>query len=219
MSSAILKDKPIKRKYDSSRRQAQARSTKMQIAEVARNLFFERGYEGATIEAIAEDAGVAKETVYSIFRNKQSILAFLLDVSVGGDDLPLPIIQRPGPQAILVDTDQRRQISKFAQEAGEILSRAAALFAIMSSAADTEPEISIRIQELHKLRLKNMTSVVHHIAGNGPLQAGLDEKRAGETVWALTSPELFNLLKTELGWSREKYAEWLADILIRVLLP
>ncbi len=215
----MLKDKSLKRKYDSSRRQAQARSTKMQIANAARRLFFERGYADTTIEAIAEDAGVAKETVYSIFRNKQSILAFLLDVSVGGDDLPLPIIERPGPQAILHDTDQRRQVGKFAQEAGEILSRAAALFAIMRTAADTEPEISKRIQELHKLRLENMRSVVNHVVGNGPLQAGLDEKRAGETVWALTSPELFNLLTTELGWSRKKYAEWLADILIRVLLP
>ena len=213
------KQKSPKRKYDSTRRQVQARATKMQIAEAARSLFFERGYAGATMEAIAKEAGVSKETVYSIFRNKQNILAFLLDVSVGGDDLPLPVIQQPGPQAIMQDTDQKRQLSMSAQTAGEILSRAAAVFEIMRTAASTEPEISRRVQRLHEDRLENMTSFIRHVAANGPLRAGLDEKRAGEIVWALTSPELFNLLTTELNWSREKYSEWLTDILIRVLLP
>ncbi len=215
----MLKQKSPKRKYNSTHRQKQANKTKMQIAEAARKLFFERGYRDTTIEAIANDVSVSKETVYGIFRNKQNILAFLLDESLGGDDLPLPIIKRPVPQAILQDTDQKRQINRFAQEAGDILSQAASVFAIMQEAANTEPEISKRVQHLHKERLVNMTSVVHHIAANGTLRDDLDQKRAGETVWALTSPELFNLLTMELGWSRERYSEWLSELLIRVLLP
>jgi AcrR family transcriptional regulator len=213
------KQKSPKRKYDSTRRQMQACATKMQVAEAARSLFFEHGYVDATIEAIANQAGVSKETVYSIFGNKQTILAFLLDVSVGGDELPLPVIQQPATKAIMQDTDQKRQISMFAQECGKILSRAAPVFAIMRTAANTEPEIRKRVHHLHKERLGNMTSFFHHVAANGPLRDGLNEKRAGEIVWALTSPELFDLLTTELGWSRGKYTEWLADILIRSLLP
>lgn len=215
----MLKQKSPKRKYNSTHRQMQANKTKMQIVEAARNLFFERGYRDTTIEVIANKAGVARETVYGIFRNKQNILAFLLDVSLGGDNLPLPIIERPVPQAILQDTDQKRQINKFAQEAGDILSRAASVFAIMQEASSTEPEINKRVQHLHKERLENMTSVVHHIAANGPLRDGLDQKRAGETVWALTSPELFNLLTVELGWTKERYSEWLSELLTRALLP
>ena len=215
----MTKQRPHRRKYDSSRRQAQAEATKIRIAEAARSLFFKRGYAGATIEEIANEAGVSKESVYAIFGNKQSILAFLLDVAVGGQELPLPVIQQPAPQAILQDRDQRRQIDRIAQVCGEILSRAAPVYAIMRAAANTEPEIRKRVRDLHKERLENMTSFFRHVAANGPFREGLDEQRVGEIVWALTSPELFNLLITELSWSREKYSQWLADILIRVLLP
>ncbi len=48
-----------KRKYNSTRRQAQAGETRRQIIAAARVLFIERGYTGATIEAIAQQAGVA----------------------------------------------------------------------------------------------------------------------------------------------------------------
>ncbi|MGE5222371.1 MAG: TetR/AcrR family transcriptional regulator [Omnitrophica WOR_2 bacterium] len=215
----MLKRKSPRRKYNSTHRQMQADKTKMQVAEAARNLFFEHGYLDTTIDAIANKARVSRETVYSIFRNKQNILGFLLDVSMGGDDFPLPIIERPEPQAILQDTDQKRQINRFAQEAGGILSQAASVFAMMQEAANTEPEISKRVQHLHQERLENMISVVHHIAANGPLRDGLDQKRAGETVWALTSPELFNLLTVELGWTKERYSEWLSELLTRALLP
>jgi AcrR family transcriptional regulator len=215
----MTKQKSLKRKYDSSRRQALAEATKIQIAEAARRLFFERGYAGATIEEIANEADVSKESVYGIFGNKQGILAFLLDVAVGGKEFPLPVIQQPAPQAIMQDRDQRRQIDRIAQVCGEVLSRAAPVYAIMSTAANTEPEIQKRVRHLHKERLENMTAFFRHVAANGPLREGLDEKRAGEIVWALTSPELFNLFITELSWSREKYSQWLADILIHVLLP
>lgn len=215
----MTKQKSLKRKYDSSRRQALAEATKIQIAEVARSMFFKHGYAGTTIEEIAKEAGVSKESVYGIFGNKQSILAFLLDAAVGGKELPLPVIQQPAPQAIMQDKDQRRQIDRIAEVCGEILSRAAPVYEIMRTAANTEPEIQKRVRHLHKERLDNMTSFFRHVAANGPLREGVDEKRAGEIVWALTSPELFNLFTTELSWSREKYSQWLADMLIRILLP
>ncbi len=213
------KQPSAKRKYDSSRRQALAEATKIQIAEAARRLFFKRGYMGTTMEEVARDARVSKESVYSIFRNKQGILAFLLDASVGGKEFPLPLIEQSAAQAILQERDPRRQIGRAAQACGEILSRAAPVYAIMRTAANTEPEIQKRIRQLHRERLENMTSFFRQVAASGPLRKGLDEKQVGEIVWALTSPELFNLLAAELGWSTEKYSQWLADILIRVLLP
>jgi AcrR family transcriptional regulator len=214
----MTKQTSLKRKYDSSRRQALAEATKIQIAEAARGLFFKRGYVGTTMEEIANEAGVSKESVYSIFGNKQGVLAFLLDASVGGKEFPLPLIEQSAAQAIMQERDPRRQIDRIAQACGEILSRAAPVYAIMRTAANVEPEIQKRVRQLHRERLENMTSFYRQVAANGPLRKGMDEKRAGEMVWALTSPELFNLLVIESGWSREKYSQWLADILTRVLL-
>lgn len=214
----VVKKSP-RRKYDSSRRKEQARRTRLQITEAARQLFMERSYAGATIEAIAEKAGVAKETVYAIFGSKRSILAFLLDISVGGDDQPVHLLDRPEQQAVLRDTDQRQQVENFAKGITEILQRGAPVIEIMHHAAKSEPEVAEQLTAIYKRRLGNMVRFVHSLAANGPLRDGLDEASAAETTWALTSPNLFLLFIRERGWSKEQYSRWLADVLGRALLP
>jgi AcrR family transcriptional regulator len=215
----MTKQIPTKRKYESSRRQAQARETRRQIAEAARGLFFERGYSGTTIDAIARAAGVASETVYSIFGSKRKILSHLMDISIGGDDQPIRLLDRSGPQAVLHDTDQHYQIMMFSQGITEILVRAAQLFEVMRSAAMTEKEIADLIRNLLKERLENMTTFVKHLASNGGLLEGMDIPLAAEMVWTITSPEVFLLLTRDRNYSKGRYTTWLEATLTRLLLP
>ena len=207
------------RKYDSTRRQAQARQTRLQIAEAARALFFERGYAGTTIEAIAEKADVAPETIYTTFKNKRKVLSFLFDISVGGDDEPIRLLDRPDPQAVLKEKDQHRQLTLFAKDVTKILYRAAPIFEILRIAAKTEPEISKLVQHLLQERLANITMVAKHVAANGPLRKDLEQAQAAELIWSMTSPELYLLWRRDLGWTDEQYTQWLTDVLIRLLLP
>ncbi len=206
-------------KYNSARRQAQARETRRQIIEAAHQLFTENGYAGATIEAIAQEGGVAPETVYATFGNKRSILVALVNNLVGGDDQPIPLLQRPGPQNVLQERDASRQIHLFAQDISNILERVAPLFEVVRAAAKTEPDIDVLLQSLLNERLRNLTTFVQHLAANKSLRAGLDEVQAGETVWTLSSPEVFSLLIRDRGWTKERYAQWLGDSLSRLLLP
>ena len=208
-----------KRTYDSNRRKQQALQTKRQIIEAARSLFIGRGYSGATIEAIAQEAGVAPETVYAAFGNKRAILARLFDVSLVGDELPIPLLERPGPQAAMHETDQHRQIELFVDDIYEIMSRVAPLFDIIRVAAKTEPEIAEMLENILNARVQGMMAFVRALMKNGPLRSGLTPEKAAETVWALTSAEVFNLLKTNRGWSEQKHKQWLADSLTRLLLP
>lgn len=208
-----------KRTYNSARRQAQAQQTRRQIREAALKLFNERGYNGATIDAIAHEAGVAIETVYATFGNKRSLLAHLLNVAVGGDEQPIPILKRPEPQAVLQMRDPYLQVQGFARGIADILERVAPVFEIMRQAAKTEPEISEMLQQVLQDRLKNITAFAAQVAANGKLREEMDEKRAGETVWSIASPEVFQLLTRDLGWSKEQYSQWLADILTASLLP
>jgi AcrR family transcriptional regulator len=207
------------RKYDSTRRQAQARQTRLQIAEAARSLFIERGYGGTTVEAIAEKAGVAPETVYASFKNKRNVLSFLFDISIGGDDEDIRLLDRPDPQAVLQETDQRRQLSLFARDITRILHRAAPIFEILRTAGKTEPEIAELVQRLLRERMANMSRVSKSVATHGPLREGLNRPRAAELIWAMTSPELYLLFSRDRAWTDEEFTQWLTDILIRLLLP
>jgi AcrR family transcriptional regulator len=207
------------RKYDSSRRQAQAHQTKLQIAEAARTLFFEHGYAGTTIEAIAEKAGVASETIYSTFKNKRNILSYVFDIAIGGDDEDIRLLDRPDPQAVLQETDQRRQLTLFARDITKILNRAAPVFEILRIAAKTEPEIAALVERLLRERLVNMTMVAKSLLANGALRESLNRAQAAELIWSMTSPELYLLLTRDLHWTDEQYTQWLTETLIRLLLP
>ena len=211
--------KAPKRAYNSSRRQEQARQTRLQIVGAARRLFIERGYAGATLEAIAQEAGVAVETVYASFGNKRAILSKLIDVSLVGDDQPIPLLDRQGPQAVQHETDQRRQIELFVNDIHEIMGRMAPIFDIMRAAGKTEPDISEMFQNMLNARIQGMMAFVRALKKNGPLRESLTDEEAAETVWALTSGELYILFITNRGWTGKKYKQWMVDALAKLLLP
>jgi hypothetical protein len=67
-------------------------------------------------------------------------------------------------------------------------------------------------------RLKGMKVFITALASNGPLQDGLSSNEAAETVWAITSAEVFTLLVTDRGWSIDKYQQWLVNVLSKLLI-
>jgi AcrR family transcriptional regulator len=72
---------------DSKNKRAQrARMTsaerREQLLEIARTLFAERGFEGASIEEIATRAGVSKPIVYEHFGGKEGLYAVVVDREV-----------------------------------------------------------------------------------------------------------------------------------------
>jgi len=209
-----------KRKYDSTRRQAQANETRRQILTAANKLFNERGYAGATIESIAAEAGVAPETIYAIFKNKGKILLSLINfLSASKAEERVPLFERAGPQAVAQERDQRRQLQLFAQVVANNLVGNASLTEIILVAAKTDPEIEKMMKQLIKQRRQHMGVAVQQIASNGPFRENIDLEYATDTVWTLASPEVFLLLTRDLDWPKEKYVQWLAETLTKVLLP
>ncbi len=55
-----------RRRYDSSRRQEQARENRRAVLEAARRMFLERGYAATTVGAIAAEARVGGEGLQGI---------------------------------------------------------------------------------------------------------------------------------------------------------
>lgn len=204
-----------KRPYNSTRRQESARLTRQAIAQAALQLFNQRGYRGASIDAIAETAAVAPETIYATFGSKREILHYLINISLGGDEAPVQIIDRPEPVAMLQETDPQRLVAGFSEGVARIMERAAQVFAILAEAAKTEPVLDALQKRLRAERLENMTKVIRAIAALTPLRG--DVTQAADTLWALTSPELFTLLTGARQWTREQYAAWLQESLSRLL--
>ena len=59
-----------------TREKAEARDAR--LLDVATSLFMERGFDGTSIDAVAEAAGVGKPTVYARYRDKRDLFAAVL---------------------------------------------------------------------------------------------------------------------------------------------
>src|SRR5437899_877352 len=70
------------------RRIDRGRATRQHLIAVATELFAARGYEGTSIEAVLEQAGVSRGSLYHHFASKQSLFEAVVDAveaRVGGE--------------------------------------------------------------------------------------------------------------------------------------
>jgi AcrR family transcriptional regulator len=211
---------PVKRRpYTSTLRAEQAAATRSRILESARTLFVEQGYPATTLTQIAEAAGVAADTVLHIFGSKKSLLKSVLDVTIGGDEDPVLLLDRQGPQALRLETDQHRQIEMLAHGLTEQLERIRPVNDILRSAAFVDADASALRDDLQlRQRRQAMIQVVAWIAAHGELKGGLSVQEGADIVWTMTSSEVHQLFRDNCGWEPERYRAWLQDSLASALL-
>jgi AcrR family transcriptional regulator len=207
------------RKYASRLREEQARNTRVRIIEAAERLFIDQGYAATTIEAVAGAAGVAVDTVYATLGSKRGILSALLGMRLGGDAEPISMLDRPGPQAMRQERDQRRQLSMFAADIALVLERIRPVDDILRSAAAVDGDVASMRAGIQEERFRNMVIIAEWVAANGPLREGTSVDEAGAILWSLTSPEVHRQLRQLRGWPMARYARWLEETTTWTLLP
>ncbi|HEV2886021.1 MAG TPA: TetR family transcriptional regulator, partial [Jatrophihabitans sp.] len=83
----------VKRRYDSSGRQQQARRNRNAVLDTAQRRFVQEGYAATTVAAIAGDAGVSVETIYKSFGGKAGLVAAIWQRGLTGQG-PVPAPER-----------------------------------------------------------------------------------------------------------------------------
>jgi AcrR family transcriptional regulator len=207
-----------RRAYDSPRRREQALATRRAVLDAARELFVDGGYVATTIEAIAARAGVSPETVYATFKNKRSLLSRLLDVSMAGDDAPVPILERPWVQQLRDEADPRRRLRILARNGRLILERSAPIYEVLRGAAAADPEIASLWERNQAQRFAGQRELLRSLTERAPLRHGLPATTAADILFAIGSPETYRLLVVDRGWSADRFERWYADTLARLLL-
>ncbi len=199
-----------RRPYRSSVREQRARETRRRLTDAATTHFLEAGYASTPLTAIAGTAGVSVDTVYKTFGSKIGLLKEVLDVTIGGDDAPVPLLERAGPQALREETDQRLQVKLLAAGVTSQLERIRPLDDILRSAAAVDQEAAALREDIQvRQRRTAMRTIVGWIAAHGPLRNDLTVNRAAQVVWTLTSPEVHQLMRDTGGWSEPAYRGWL----------
>lgn len=201
-----------------SRRDRKARATRRAILDAARRLFVAHGYVGTTIQAIAEEADVAVQTVYAGFTNKRTILAEVLDVTIAGDDAEISVNAREWMRPVWEAPTADERLRGYAAAVRQIMDRAGDVFTVVTSAAEVDPEAVALSNETESRRRAGAASVVDAVLAVGRLRADLDRERAVDVLWLLNSPAVHRQLVRRSGWSAAEYERWLADSMVSQLL-
>jgi AcrR family transcriptional regulator len=209
---------PVKRRYASPRRDAQARATRRAIVDAAARLFAERGYVPTSFDAVADAAGVGRATVFAHFPTKAALLKTAYDVTLVGDDEPIPLPARPESVAVRKERDAARFLAGYASIATGVARRLSAIYEAIRGAAHADPEAALVWRTIGDERRIGGANIVAAVSERGGLRDGIDRERAADVVFALVDPGLYHLLVRGRGWSHDVFTAWLATALQRELL-
>lgn len=184
----------------------------------ALRLFIEHGYAATSMPSIAAEAKVAVQTLYYTFGTKRALLSEVLDVTIAGDDEPIPTLQRPAITAALSEPDPVEQLRLQAAAARAIMENVAPLLDVIRSAAGADPELA----EMWEINIQQRAIVQEQLTdallGKTSLRDGLDRATAIDIALALQSPEVYLLLTRDRGWSAQQWEEYTGATLIHQLL-
>lgn len=180
------------------------------VLAAARRVFLERGYAGATLEAIAEEAGFSKGVVYSQFAGKPDLFLALLEAR---------IIERAEQNrrvsAGLAGLDGLRALleanARLSEDGGD-WSRLLIEFRVIAA---REPALNARYAALHTQTIDHFTEAIAGILARAGLASALPPRAFAEFILAIDAGRV---LERAAGTS-ELPLEHLVDLLGRTLVP
>jgi AcrR family transcriptional regulator len=201
------------RPYRSPARRAQADETRRKMLDAARTILPTLGYEATTINAVAQEAGVAAQTVYAAFGSKRGIIAALLDDARFGEAYKDAVRQARETRNL------RSRVRLAARIACRVHGAESAEIAMLHGIIGVSPELAKIEVDAEMARRDAQYDLVSLLFEAGELRPELDMDRARDVLWAFTGRDLYRMLVATRHWSAEAYERWLADLLEKELLP
>ena len=209
---------PVKRQYRSALRSAQAHETRRAIVSAAGRLFVRDGFGATTIDAVADEAGVSRKTVFTSVGGKVELLKLSMEWAIAGDDEPVAVEDRPEIQRLLRDTDAAALLRGWTRTLVAIDARVAGLFGALEVAADVDPAARALYERFGRQRLQGARVIVDRLVEMDALSTDLTSEEATDLAWLACDPALFDRLVRQRGWSIGKFEEWLARNLVGQLV-
>lgn len=189
-----------------SLRAERAEVTRRRIAEAARSLFAARGYGATTLQAIADEAGVAVQTVYAVYRSKLGILEALRE----------SVRHQPEASALfgaaVSESDPGRKIDLFASSIRHRWEYGHDIVALHEQAGRTDRNVHEEAEKVVAVRRNGIARLAQSFGGK------VDPTRAAAILVAVTEPNVYRELVEISGWTPDEYEAWLARTLRQQIL-
>ncbi len=206
-----------KRRYDATRRRAQAAQTRTVILDVARRLFLEHGYAATTVPLVAAEAGTSTKTVYKAFGGKSGIVRALWERGLEGrGSVPAP--QRSDLMSS-TETNPVDVLRGWGTLTSEVAPEVAPILLLVRGAAAADAEMATLLADTDAQRRTRMRDNARRLEQRGWLRPGLGLARATDILCTYSSAEFYEQLVIKSGWPVKRFGEFVGDALIAALLP
>lgn len=177
------------------------------VLTAAYELIVRDGYPAASIAAAAE---VSPQTIYNAVGNKAAVLKACYDVTLAGDDDPVPMSERPQFRAMTDAETVRDWGIAYAHWSRTIAERVGSLLAAVLVPGAADAGVAEFVATIEAERRTGTTHAMTSFADRFGLPAGLVPERAVDIVWTLNSPEVYARLVHRRGWTPGEYEAWLS---------
>jgi AcrR family transcriptional regulator len=199
------------RPYRAKLREEQANLTRQRILAAARTLFVGRGFAQVTMQDVAREADVAYQTLYSQFGNKGQLALELCTSEMLHMGQAVAMLSEGHDAGNPVEW--LRLMGSFARRLYE---PCAEVLRFMRESGD--PDLINRYREMGRRRSERLADLGPQLEASGCLRPGLTAQQAVALVWSMTSPEIYEQLVLDQGWTSEQFEAWLGPALADLVL-
>jgi AcrR family transcriptional regulator len=192
-------------RYHSPLRAKQAAQTRRSIVEAAVDHFARSGWAGTVLPMIANDAGVAVDTIFATFGTKSALLMEAVDVAIVGDAEEARMVDRDD-FALLGRGRRAERLRAGVRYTMAVYARSVPMLRTLREAAASDDAARARLAQYDEDRRDLTAAGMALIIGREPSPELVD------SMWALVSPEVYAYLVDGRGWSSAQVEDWFVDM-------
>jgi AcrR family transcriptional regulator len=195
-----------------NRREVAAAETRREILRAARRLFATHGYAATSLQQIAEESGVAVQTIYSSVGSKAALVLALNDLI----DEEAGVAQLAA--GVFAETDPPRLIASGIRLTRQLNERCGDLIQVLVSAELAEPDAAAAVADGMRRHELGASAIVQRLQALGALRTGTTPEQAAAVFSMMTSPASWRQLTQRSGWTFDESEAWLTASLAQLLL-
>jgi len=198
---------PCKRPYELGKRLERSDSKRVAILTAARKRLESGGVADLTMDAVARESGVTRQTVHNLFGTKTGVLEALFDqlaVDAGMERMRI----------VMQQADIESMLGGFVKVFTDFWAKDRLLIRRIHGIAAIEPEFGAAVDARNRRRQMAATRIVDRLGGEDGKK---DRPRKIAALWALTSFEFFDAV-TEGCESMTEAADVVLELARKALL-
>jgi AcrR family transcriptional regulator len=204
-----------KRPYHAPSREAAAAETRTAIVAAAKRTFEARGWSGATMATIAEEAEVSQKTIEALFGTKPALLKAAVDYAIRGDAGSTPVRRREVSTDMEAAPDAATMLNLHAAHLRGVNERAAPITWVVEHAARSDVRVAALWDEINRNRADGVQWGARTLLSKAGTDH-LDARTAEGIFWVALDWGTYRLLTEHVGLSADEYQQWIADFYRRM---